>query len=612
MPDSLFTESIAEHVWNAKYRLFRHGHAAESSLPDTWSRVALALSAPEPHHRDDWRDRFENALSHFRFLPGGRILAGAGAARRVTLFNCFVLGPIRDAIDAIFSSLGESMVTMQEGGGIGCDFSSLRPAGWLADTCGNIASGPVSFMQVWDCACATLISTGMRRGAMTATLRCDHPDIERFIDAKRDAKHDGQALRHFNLSVLVSDAFMQAVEDDAPWPLMFPLQGKPVPPGAQVCERIWPGASAPQPCLVTRTVAARALWEHMLRAAHAGGDPGVIFIDRVQHADNLWYAEHLSATHPCGEVSLPPHGVCGLGSINLSQFVHDPFGSHPRLDMQAIAGASAVAVRMLDNVYEISHFPLKAQEKIGHAARRIGLGVTGLADAFAMMGVRYGSQASLEIADAAMQTICHAAYRTSIELAHERGAFPAYKATEYLAGDFVLSLPRDILDSIHLNGIRNSHLTAIAPAGSISVLANNVSSGIAPIHALQADRQVRAPDGSVAVMPVHDYAWTLFRKLRGPNAALPASFVEARDVDPLDQLKLQARMQQHVDQSISRSVNLPAHARFEQHRDLCLQAYRLGLKGCAVFRRDGAADSVLPPSGALSAQGQAHGENCIL
>lgn len=608
MPDSLFTEPIAEHVWNARYRLFEHGHAVEPSLHDTWSRVALALSAPEPHHRDDWRGRFENALAHFRFLPSGRILAGAGAARRVTFFNCFVIGPIRDAIDAIFSSLGESMVTMQEGGGIGCDFSGLRPAGWLADTSGNTASGPVSFMQIWDCACATLISTGTRRGAMMATLRCDHPDIERFIDAKRD----GEALRHFNLSVLVSDAFMQAVEDDAPWSLMFPLQGKPVPPGAQVCERIWPGSSAPQSCLVTRTVAARALWEHLLRAAFACGDPGVIFIDRVQHADNLWYAEHISAANPCCEVPLPPHGVCDLGSINLSQFVHDPFGAHPRLDMQAIAATSAVATRMLDNVYEISHFPLKTQEKIGRAARRIGLGVTGLADAFAMLGVRYGSQASLEIADAAMQTICHAAYRTSIELAHERGAFPAYKATEYLAGDFILSLPRDILDSIHLNGIRNSHLTAIAPAVSISLLANNVSSGIDPIHALQADRKVRAPDGGVAVRPARDYAWTLFRQLRGPDAAVPPSFVEAGDVDPLDQLKLRARMQKHVDQSISRTVNLPAHARFEQYNELYLQAYRLGLKGCTVFRRDSAAGSVLSPSGALYAQGPTKGENYIL
>ena len=608
MPDSLFTEPIAEHLWNAKYRLFEHGHAAESSLRDTWSRVALALSAPEPHHRDDWRGRFESALSHFRFLPSGRILAGAGAARRVTLFNCFVMGSIRDSIDAIFSSLGESMVTMQEGGGIGCDFSSLRPAGWVADTSGNIASGPVSFMQVWDCACATLISTGMRRGAMMATLRCDHPDIERFIDAKRD----GQALRHFNLSVLVSDDFMQAVEEDAPWSLMFPLQGKPVPPGAQVCERTWSGSSAPQPCLVTRTVAARALWERMLRAAFDCGDPGVIFIDRVQHANNLWYAEHISATNPCGEVPLPPYGVCNLGSINLSQFVHDPFGAHPRLDMQAIGATSAVATRMLDNVYEISHFPLKAQEKAGHAARRIGLGVTGLADAFAMLGVRYGSHASLEIADAVMQTICHAAYRTSIELAHERGVFPTYKATEYLAGDFILSLPRDILDSIHLNGIRNSHLTAIAPAGSISLLANNVSSGIEPIYALQADRKVRAPDGRVEMMQVHDYAWTLFRKLRGPNAALPASFVEAYDVDPLDQLKLQARMQKHVDQSISKTVNLPAHARFEQYSDLYLQAYWLGLKGCTVFRIDSAAGSVLSPSGALCTAAHAQGENCIL
>ena len=594
MRDPIFTEAIAEHVWSAKYRLFEDGRFLESDIHETWSRVALALSKPELHRRDEWRRSFEAALSRFRFLPSGRILAGAGSHRRVTLFNCFVMGHIRDAIDGIFSALGEAMITMQAGGGIGCDFSTLRPEGWRADASGNIASGPVSFMQVWNHACATLISTGMRRGAMMATLRCDHPDIERFIDAKRDAK----TLQHFNLSVLVSDDFMQAVEQDAPWPLMFPLGGRPLVVGAPVCEKIWSGSSTPEPCLVTRTVAARELWERMLRAAFECGDPGVIFIDRIQRANNLWYAERISATNPCGEVPLPPYGACNLGSINLTHFVEDPFGPHRKLDLQGIAGTTAVAVRMLDNVYDVSHFPLPAQQETARASRRIGLGITGLADAFAMLGVRYGSRVSIDIADRIMQTICHAAYRTSIELAHERGTFPAYRPTEYLAGDFILSLPREIVESIHLNGIRNSHLTAIAPAGSISLLANNVSSGIEPIYALQADRKVRLPDGSVKVMPAQDYAWALFRKLHGQNAPLPNYyFIEAWDVDPMDQLALQSRVQAYVDQSISKTINFPAQASFERYRDLYMQAYRLGLKGCTVFRAGTAAGAVLSPSG---------------
>ncbi|MDP3843188.1 MAG: adenosylcobalamin-dependent ribonucleoside-diphosphate reductase [Oxalobacteraceae bacterium] len=596
MPNAIFTEPIAEQVWNLKYRLFEDGTSHEPSIRETWSRVALALSRPESHHRDDWCARFEAALLHFRFLPGGRILAGAGARRRATLFNCFVMGPLHDSIDAIFSALGESMLTMQEGGGIGVDFSMLRPAGWPAAASGNVASGPVSFMQVWEQACATLLSTGSRRGAMMATLRCDHPDIERFIDAKRTPG----ALRHFNLSVLASDAFMYAVEKDEPWPLVFPLAGRIAPAGAMVCDRIWSGSTTPEPCVAMHTVSARALWDRIQKAAFECGDPGVIFIDRVDRSNNLWYAETISATNPCGEVPLPPHGACNLGSINLTQFVTDPFGPHPKLDLEGIAGTAAVAVRMLDNVYELSHFPLKSQENMARSSRRIGLGITGLADAFAMLGVRYGSSAALEIADAAMKTICHAAYRTSIELAHERGFFPLYRVPKYVEGNFIQSLPPDIVDAIRHKGIHNSHLTAIAPAGSISLLANNVSSGIEPIYALHAHRNIRSADGTLKRLPVHDYAWKLFRKLHGENVPLPDCFIEARDVDPADQLQLQSVLQAHVDQSISKTINVPADARFDSYRDVFMQAYQLGLKGCTMFRPSADKGAVLSPSGGVA------------
>lgn len=589
MPETIFTEPIAEHIWKTRYRLAAPGSVPEPAIQDSWRRVALTLSAPELHQRDVWSERFRSALERFRFLPGGRILAGCGARHRATLFNCFVTGTMQDSIAAIFSVLGEAMVTMQAGGGIGCDFSLLRPAGMAARESGNIASGPVSFMHVWDQACAALVSSGSRRGAMMATLRCDHPDIERFIDAKREPG----VLTHFNLSVLVSDAFMRAVAQDDEWPLVFPLNGRAAPPDAMVCERIWSGSIVPAPCAALKTVSARALWQRMREAAFACGDPGVIFIDRIDRANNLWYEETISATNPCGEVPLPPHGACNLGSLNLTQFVSEPFSAHPRLDLAGIAGTAAVAVRMLDNVYDVAHFPLKAQEKAARSARRIGLGITGLADALAMLGVRYGTDAAVEIAESVMRTICHAAYRSSIDLAQERGSFPAYRAAKHLQGGYVQSLPPEIVDAIRMKGIRNSHLTAIAPAGTISLLANNVSSGIEPVYACQGQRQVRAADGGIVQMPVRDYAWALFRKMRGDDAPLPDSFVEAHDISPAEQLRMQAALQAYCDQSISKTINLPADASLDSHGDLFMQAYDLGLKGCTVFRTGTAHGAVL-------------------
>lgn len=589
MSDVFLSEAISEFVWNTRYRCRDAGSGDEVSVAMSWERVALALSKPEEHHRDDWRDRFTQILSHFRFLPGGRILAEAGSGRRTTMFNCFVTGVLNDTLEGIFSALGESMLTMQAGGGIGCDFSTLRPAGAPAVQSGGIASGPVSFMHLWESACATLLSTRMRRGAMMATLRCDHPDIEAFIDAKRGAG----ALRHFNLSVLISDAFMQAVDEDGPWPLVFPLAGHAVPPDGVVCERQWSGAAAPEPCLVANTVRARTLWERIARAAHDCGDPGVVFIDRVQRANNLRYIENISACNPCGEVPLPPHGACNLGSINLTQFVQEPFGKHPRLDLQGIAGTAAVATRLLDNVYEASSFPLKAQAAAAHASRRIGIGITGLADALAMLGVRYGSDHSFDIADALMRTITHAGYHASIALAAERGAFPAYRAAEYLGGDFIQSLPKEIIEGIWQNGIRNSHLSAIAPAGTISLLANNVSSGIEPVFAFELKRKVRGADGSVVVMDASDYAWRLFRQLHGPHTPLPSAFVEAGDVEPAHQLRLMSRLQVHVDQAISKTINLPEKASVGQVGEAFSEAHRLGLKGCTVFRTGAAREPVL-------------------
>ena len=580
MQISPFSEPIAEHVWQTKYRWSEGGHMQEPSVTATWDRVALAVSAAEAHHRDEWRERFRAILDNFHFLPGGRILAGAGVSRRSTLFNCFVMGPLEDSIQGIFNTLREAMVTLQAGGGVGVDFSTLRPAGAPAVSSGGVATGPVSFMKVWEAASTALESNNLRRGAMMATLRCDHPDIETFVEAKSSFG----ALSHFNLSVLVTDDFMRAVAEDGPWPLVFPLGAHPIPAGGEVCERLWSDGVAPQLCLVHRCLPARALWERLLQAAHAGAEPGVLFIDRINRANNLWYCENLSATNPCGEIPLPPYGACNLGSINLPRFVRHPFAGHPSLDFGSLRAVAAVATRFLDDVHDISLFPLKAQEKAAHASRRIGLGITGLADMFMMLGLRYGSAASMELTREIMHTIRDEAYRSSIEMAREKGAFPGFEQIKYGASPFVLALSHDIQDAIAQHGIRNSHLLAVAPTGSISLLANNVSSGIEPAFAFEAKRYVRGADGQPVAFDVQDDAWRHYKSLRGPHAVLPAHFVQAIDVSAEDQLRIMAAVQSCVDNAISKTVRLPKDASPEELGVVLRRAWELGLKGCAVYR----------------------------
>jgi ribonucleoside-diphosphate reductase alpha chain len=593
MQEHRFTETIAEHVWRTKYQWSNHGGMGESSVDDTWDRIALAVASVEPHNTDDWRERFRVLLHDFRFLPGGRILANAGSGRSATLFNCFVMGVMDDSISGIFGMLREAMVTLQSGGGVGIDFSTLRPSGMAAIATGGVASGPVSFMQVWELASATLASTSSRRGAMMATLRCDHPDIEAFIDAKCTPG----ALAHFNLSVLVTDAFIQAVKDDAPWPLVYPLHGRQAPEGVELCVRLWSGGLAPEPCQLMRSVSARALWGHLVKAAHAYAEPGVLFVDRINCTNNLWYCEHLSTTNPCGEVPLPPHGACNLGSINLTRFVEHPFGEHPRLNFAALMDAVVLATRFLDNIYELSPFPLKTQEKTAHASRRLGLGITGLADTYLMLGLRYGSPTSLELAEHIMGTIRDAAYRTSVILAREKGAFPAFDAARYGAAHFVLDLPRGIQDQIATYGLRNSHLLAVAPTGSISLLANNVSSGIEPVFAFDAKRSVRMADGQLKVFDVQDYAVGLYRSQFGAKHPLPDYFVTADQVPAADQLAVQAAVQSYVDNAISKTLRLPATTSEEELGDLLLEAHRLGLKGCTAYRMGGMRGGVILPDG---------------
>src|SRR5438105_8906811 len=444
--------SISQQIWDMKYRLrSASGEVIDKTIEDTWRRVATALAAPE---RDAalWAERFHAAMSDFKFLPAGRVVAGAGSARSVTLFNCFVMGAIPDDMGGIFAHLREAALTMQQGGGIGYDFSTLRPRGAPVKGVGADASGPLSFMDVWDAMCRTIMSAGYRRGAMMATLRCDHPDIEDFIEAKKEAGR----LRMFNLSVLVTDAFMKAVEDNAPWELAF--EG-----------------------VVWKVLPARESWDKIMRATYYYAEPGVIFIDRINRRNNLWYCEQISATNPCGEQPLPPYGACLLGSINLARLVENPFTPEARLDLDRLRRLVPDCVRMMDNVIDISRFPLPQQNEEASQKRRIGLGVTGLADALILCGLRYGSPAAVAATEAWIAAIEHEAYLASAALAAEKGPFPLFDRDRYLAGETVAGLDEEVRAAIARSGIRNALLTSVAPTGTISLFARHVSAGREPV-----------------------------------------------------------------------------------------------------------------------------------
>jgi ribonucleoside-diphosphate reductase alpha chain len=582
---------ISRLIWETKYR-YRNGTAVhDKNLTDTWRRVAHTLAAVEPREQSRWEEAFYQLLENFAFLPGGRILAGAGTDRRVTLFNCFVMGSIDDSMDGIFSALKEGALTMQQGGGVGYDFSTLRPYGSRAWTVGGIASGPVSFMRIWDSMCETLLSTGARRGAMMATLRCDHPDILAFIDAKRDPRE----LRHFNLSVLITDAFMEAVRDDADWALVFPvaqLEDAEPDAAARIVERDWPGYDAPVPCRVVANLPARDLWQRLLRASYDYAEPGVLFIDRINYWNNLHYAERISATNPCGEIPLPSYGACNLGSLNLTRFVNNPFGDNAGINYDAIRQSAEVAVRFLDNVVDASRFPLQQQQHQVVQSRRVGLGVTGLADMLMMLGVRYGTRESCEITAEVMRKLCHAAYRSSVQLAREKGSFPGLEVESYLQGAFIKSLPTDIRSAIAAEGIRNSHLIAIAPTGTISLLANNVSSGLEPVFEARYRRRILQLDGSLQEYEVVDYACHLWQSEHGQDT-LPPAFVDARALTPRAHLEMQAAIQPYVDNAISKTINIPENYDFMDYQRVFEQAYAMGLKGCTTFRPNPVTGSVL-------------------
>jgi ribonucleoside-diphosphate reductase alpha chain len=500
-------DPISQEIWAMKYR-YRNPeeNIDEATIEDSWRRVALAVAAAEkPEDRAAWSAEFYHILKDYRFLPAGRILAGAGTNRQVTLFNCFVMGTIPDSLDGIFTQLKEAALTMQQGGGIGHDFSTIRPKGAAVKGIGADASGPISFMDVWDAMCKTIMSAGARRGAMMGVMRCDHPDIEAFIRVKQQSRR----LRNFNLSVLVTDAFMAAIKAQADWPLVF--EGK-----------------------IYRIVKAAQLWDQIMRSTYDFAEPGVIFIDRINATNNLAYCETITATNPCGEQPLPPYGACLLGSLNLTCFIENPFERYARLDHAALGQTAATAVRFLDNVIDISNYPLEAQREEARSKRRIGLGVTGLADALAMCGLVYGTREAAETARDWMGNIAYGAYESSVALARERGPFPLFDAQQFIVNGCASQPSGELRKSIAKHGIR--------------------------------------------------------------NAPLPPAFVTWDQLNPSAHILMQAVMQTYVDSAISKTINIPADFPFEEFKTIYEDAYDIGLKGCTTFRPNQITGSVLSAS----------------
>lgn len=553
--------NISEDIWNRKYRYTGGEEVPEDkSIDETMCRVARACAAAEKDS-ETWAPKFEEVLRNFEFIPGGRIIANLGTSReQVTMFNCYVMNKIEDSIEGIFDTVKESAMTQKQGGGVGFDFSTIRPEGSHIQGCGAQSSGPLSFMQVLDSTCRTIMSAGQRRGAQMGVMRCDHPDIEKFISAKRK----NEQLKMFNLSVGITKDFMEAVKNNTDWELKF--NGE-----------------------VHKTVKASELWDQIMRSTYDYAEPGFLLIDKINEMNNLNYCEEITATNPCGEQPLPPYGACLLGSANLTRFVNKPFSGKATFNFKRLAEVITVAVRMLDNVIELSNYPLEQQRLEAKSKRRMGIGITGLADAFIFLGIRYGSPESVEMAEKIMETISHAAYRSSIELAKEKGTFEKFDADKYLAGKYVKQMPKDIRDGIREYGIRNSHLTSIAPTGTISLLAGNVSSGLEPVFAFHYIRTIRnTHEDDVTKVEISDYAYDLYKKHMNittiDDKDLPEYFVCSSDITPVEHLEIQAALQKHVDSSISKTINIPSDYPFEDFKDIYLKAYDKGLKGCTTFR----------------------------
>ena len=519
-------------------------HAQKYRLPneefsEACSRQTAAMSDNEEH-----RQSYKDILLNQRFMPAGRVQAAMGSPRDVTAYNCFVSGAIEDSMHSIMERATQAAETMRRGGGIGFDFSRIRPNGDRIVSLDSSASGPVSFMGIFDAVCQTIMSAGHRRGAMMAVLRIDHPDIEEFIRAKRN----DNVLNNFNISVGVTDQFMECVQQGKIYSLKFNGQ-------------------------TYRTINARALWDEIMRNNWEWAEPGILFIDRINEENPLWYHETIEATNPCGEQPLPSYGACLLGSFNLVKYVDM---ETKKFDFNTFKKDVPHVVRAMDNVIDRTSYPLGEQEVEAKTKRRMGLGVTGLANCLSMCGYSYGDAIGRRFTRKVLKTLMCESYSASADLAEEKGPFPAFKKDKYLQGKFISRLPEEIRKKINTNGIRNSHLTSIAPTGTISFTADNVSSGIEPVFQYELDRTVQTKEGS-KIVRLRDYAYNTYQ-IKGETT-------DELSVD--DHLNMQIAVQPFIDSAVSKTINVGSNVSFDDFKDIYLKAWKGDLKGVTTFRLDG-------------------------